>query len=70
MVSAICPNCTIDLIESNSDDLPDMAKAEDTAVSLGAKFISNSWTNIDYPGESAYDSVLQPPGSGDHVRFR
>ena len=71
MVSAICPNCAIDLIESNSDDLPDLATAENTAaVTLHAKFISNSWSGSDYPGESAYDSVLQPPGGGDHGRFR
>ena len=62
MVSAICPNCTIDLVESNSDLLPDMTKAEDTAVSLGAKFVSNSWNNVDYPGDSAYDKFFNHPG--------
>jgi Ricin-type beta-trefoil lectin domain/Putative Ig domain len=62
MVSAICPNCTIDLIEANSDFMPDLGKAEDTAVSLGAKFVSNSWSNIDYPGESAYDGYFNHPG--------
>jgi hypothetical protein len=62
MVSAICPNCTIDLIEANSDFTPDLGKAEDTAVSLGAKFVSNSWSNIDYPGESANDAYFNHPG--------
>jgi Ricin-type beta-trefoil lectin domain/Putative Ig domain len=63
MVSAICPNCAIDLIESNSDDLPDLAKAENTAaVNLGAKFISDSWSGSDYPGESAYDTDFNHPG--------
>ncbi len=62
MVSAICPNCTIDLVESSSDLLPDMTKAEDTAVSLGAKFVSNSWSGGDYPGESAYDNHFNHPG--------
>jgi hypothetical protein len=62
MVSAICPNCTIDLIEANSDFMPDLGKAEDTAVSLGAKFVSNSWSNIDYPGESANDAYFNHPG--------
>jgi hypothetical protein len=62
MVSAICPNCTIDLIEANSDQLSDLATAEDTAVSLGAKFVSNSWSNADYPGESAYDQYFDHPG--------
>jgi Ricin-type beta-trefoil lectin domain/Putative Ig domain len=62
MVSAICPNCTIDLIESTSDQLSDMTKAEDTAVSLGAKFVSNSWSGGDYPGEAAYDKYFNHPG--------
>jgi hypothetical protein len=62
MVSAVCPNCTIDLVESNSDLLPDMTKAEDTAVSLGAKFVSNSWSGGDYPGEAAYDKYFNHPG--------
>jgi hypothetical protein len=72
MVSAICPNCTIDLIEANSDNLPDLATAEDTAVSLGAKFVSNSWSGGDYPGESSWDSYFNHPGvaiafaSGDY----
>jgi hypothetical protein len=73
MVSAICPNCTIDLIEANSDQLPDLGKAEDTAVSLGAKFVSDSWNNDeDFPGESAYDGYFNHPGvavtvaSGDY----
>src|ERR1700733_15320484 len=72
MVSAICPNCTIDLIEANSDLTPDLGTAEDTAVSLGAKFVSNSWSGIDYPGESANDHYFNHPGvaitfaSGDY----
>jgi ricin-type beta-trefoil lectin protein/putative Ig domain-containing protein len=73
MVSAICPNCTIDLIEANSESMPDLGKAEDTAVSLGAKFVSDSWNNLlDFPGESANDKYFNHPGvaitvaSGDY----
>ena len=62
MVSAICPNCAIDLIESNDESLPNMAIAEDTAVSKGAKFVSNSWYDPDYPGVSAYDAYFNHPG--------
>jgi Ricin-type beta-trefoil lectin domain/Putative Ig domain len=63
MVSAICPNCTIDLIEANSDFMPDLGKAEDTAVSLGAKFVSDSWNNLeDFSGESANDKYFNHPG--------
>ncbi|MGH3170168.1 MAG: hypothetical protein ACRDN0_30335 [Trebonia sp.] len=81
MVSAICPNCTIDLIEANSDNTGDLGTAEDTTVSLDAKFVSNSWSGGytvatsfggDYPGESAYDKYFNHPGvavvfaSGDY----
>jgi Ricin-type beta-trefoil lectin domain/Putative Ig domain len=63
MVAAICPNCTIDLIEATNDELPNLGKAEDTAVSLGAKYISDSWVGSgDFPGESAYDSYFNHPG--------
>jgi hypothetical protein len=41
MVSAACPKCTIDLIEvDNPDDLP---IGDQTAVTLGAHIVSNSW---------------------------
>lgn len=43
MVSAVCPNCTIDLIEANSNDTTDLETAEAEAVTLGAHIVSNSW---------------------------
>jgi hypothetical protein len=43
MVSAVCPNCHILLVEASSDFITDMGMAEDTAVRLGARFISDSW---------------------------
>ncbi len=43
MVSASCPNCTIYLIEANSNSTNDLYTAEKEAVTLGAKVISNSW---------------------------
>jgi subtilase family serine protease len=42
MVSASCPNCTIDLIEADST-IRGFEQAEASAVKLGAKIISNSW---------------------------
>ena len=53
MVSAICPNCHILLVEANSDYTTDLGAGEDTAVRLGAKFISDSWGG----GESASDNA-------------
>ncbi|MEU6240587.1 hypothetical protein [Streptomyces sp. NPDC047024] len=43
MVSAVCPNCNITLVEANSANDTDLGKAENEAVALGAKFVSNSW---------------------------
>jgi hypothetical protein len=53
MVSAICPNCRILLVEAGFDaaNIPEQynpgitqfSAAEDSAVALGAKFVSNSW---------------------------
>jgi subtilase family serine protease len=42
MVSAMCPSCTIDLIEGDGST-KGFEKAEATAVSLGAHIVSNSW---------------------------
>jgi hypothetical protein len=71
MVSAICPNCRVVLVEANlvSDGLggytvgiADLSAAEDAAVSSGAKFVSNSWGGSESPGLSAYDSFFRHPG--------
>ena len=43
MVAAICPNCTIYLIEANGEDQTDFQTAEATAVSLGAHIVNNAW---------------------------
>jgi len=43
MVSAICPNCNILLVEAASANNDDLDQAEDTAAQLGAKAISNSY---------------------------
>jgi hypothetical protein len=43
MVSASCPNCTIYLIESNSNTNQNFDAAEKEAVKLGAHIVSNSF---------------------------
>jgi hypothetical protein len=55
MVAAICPRCRIILLEANSASLADLGAAENSAARV-ARFICNSWSGIDFPGESAYDS--------------
>ena len=62
MVSAICPLCHIILVEANSATNADLYQAENEAVALGAKFVSNSWSGGDYPGEAAYDKYFNHPG--------
>ncbi len=56
MVSAICPNCHIILVEASSAYLTDLGTAVNTAVSLGAKFVSNSYGAPESGSENSYDS--------------
>jgi Putative Ig domain len=53
MVSAICPLCHITLVEAGSPTDNALYTAENSAVSLGARFISNSWGGSEYSGEAA-----------------
>lgn len=43
MISAVCPNCHIVLVEAMSSGISDLGAAENEAVALGAKFIDNTW---------------------------
>lgn len=43
VISAICPGCHIVVVQANDNSLANLETAEDTAVSLGAKFITNTW---------------------------
>ena len=43
MVSAACPLCRIIVVEGTQPTFADLAAAEDTAVSLGAQVVSNSY---------------------------
>ncbi len=51
MVSAVCPNCRILLVEATSPTMANLGTAVNTAVSLGAKYVSNSYGG----GESSSD---------------
>jgi hypothetical protein len=53
MVSAICPLCHITLVEANSASDSALYTAENSAVSHGAKFVSNSWGGTEYSGEAS-----------------
>ncbi|MER6125304.1 putative Ig domain-containing protein [Streptomyces sp. NPDC001795] len=63
MVSAVCPNCSIILVEANSATMADLGAAENEAVALGAKFISNSWGGSESSSQTSDDtSYFKHPG--------
>jgi hypothetical protein len=43
MISAVCPNCHILLVEASSTAITDLGTAENEAVTLGANFVTNTW---------------------------
>jgi hypothetical protein len=53
MVSAICPNCRIVLVQANSNKNADLAAAVEAAVALGAVAISNSYSGAETTGGDA-----------------
>ena len=53
MVSAICNNCHILLVEANSASFNDLGTAVNTAVSLGANEVSNSYGSGESSGVSS-----------------
>jgi subtilase family serine protease len=73
MISAVCPNCKILLVEANSPSFDDLGAAVDSAASLGAKAISNSYYGPEWSGETAYDAHYKHAGvaitvsAGDEV---
>ncbi|MFD9098428.1 putative Ig domain-containing protein [Streptomyces collinus] len=63
MVSAVCPNCNIVLVEANSANDTDLGIAENEAVSLGAKFVSNSWGGDESSTQTSEDTqYFKHPG--------
>lgn len=61
-ISAVCPNCHILVVESNSPAISDLGTAEDEAVALGAKFISNDWYGPESASETSDDTYFDHPG--------
>lgn len=62
MVSAVCPNCHILLVEANSNGFGDLAAAVNEAVSLGARVVSDSWGSGEFSGETGWDGNWDHPG--------
>jgi hypothetical protein len=53
MVSALCPNCHILLVEARTAYIADLGTGVNTARSMGANAISNSYGSNEYNGEAA-----------------
>ena len=56
MVSAIAPNAKILLVEASSSSMANLGKAVNEAVTLGAKFVSNSYGGSESSSDTSYDS--------------
>jgi hypothetical protein len=66
MISAACPNCHIIVVEAAPNGISDLGQAENEAVSLGAKFVTNTWFTPEASygtSEPGYDaSYFNHPG--------
>ncbi|GAC1356558.1 MAG: peptidase S8 [Ktedonobacteraceae bacterium] len=63
MVSAICPNCHILLVEASSSSLTNLGTAVNEAAKLGANEISNSYGGGESSSDTSYDtSYYNHPG--------
>ncbi|MGW4490821.1 putative Ig domain-containing protein [Streptomyces sp. NPDC004376] len=63
MVSAVCPNCNIILVEANSPTDANLGAAENEAVALGAKVVSNSWGGSEDSSQTTLDTqYFKHPG--------
>ncbi|MGK4582331.1 S53 family peptidase [Kitasatospora sp. HPMI-4] len=56
MVSAIAPNAKIILVESTTAGMANLGTGVNTAVKLGAKFVSNSYGAPESSSDASYDS--------------
>ena len=53
MVSAICPNCKILLVQTDNDEVGNLFTGVKTAGRLGAKYIGASWGIAEFGGDNA-----------------
>lgn len=73
MISAVCPNCHITVVEATSATMSDLGTAENEAVTLGADFIDNDWFTAETADETSYDGeyfdhpgvAITAPGDDD-----
>jgi subtilase family serine protease len=61
MVSAVCPNCHILLVEASNASLSNLTAAVAEAAALGTTEISNSYGGPEFSGETAFDATFDHP---------
>ncbi|MDE2399780.1 MAG: S53 family peptidase [Patescibacteria group bacterium] len=61
---ALCQNCSILLVEADSNSFANLIAAEDRAQTMGANVISNSWGGGEFSSETTttYDGHFNKPG--------
>ena len=62
MASAMCPNCTLYLIEAKTNSFGHLGEAVDTAAALGAHVISNSYGGTESNRVAQYEPFYDHPG--------
>jgi subtilase family serine protease len=62
MVSAICPNCHILLVEASTPSTKNLTTAVNTAVRLGARYVSNSYGDPEAKSDLSYLSAYSHLG--------
>jgi subtilase family serine protease len=62
MVSAMCPNCKIILIQANTSGSGDLAASVNTAVAKGAHVVSNSYGSNETGPASDFNADYNHPG--------
>jgi hypothetical protein len=62
MVSAICPNCEILVVEATNAQFTNLAIAVNRAVALGADVVSNSYGAEEFAGETDFNDAYDHPG--------
>jgi subtilase family serine protease len=62
MVSAVCPNCHILLVDATNNSSANLYKAENTAAGLGATEISNSYGGSESSADPSNNTFFNHPG--------
>jgi subtilase family serine protease len=71
MISAMCPNCKIMLVEANSAELADLGASVNMAVAKGARVVNNSYGGVEtgsvsYEADYNHDGVAITASAGDN----